>query len=67
MIATYAICGFSNPGSVGIMISALAILIPNKRDNVNRVVFRAFIAGAVVCLMTACIAGLLIPENMIDI
>lgn len=67
MIATYAICGFSNPGSIGIMVSAFATLMPNKRDNVNKVIFRAFIAGAIVCLMTACIAGVLIPEDMSDI
>lgn len=67
MIATYAVCGFSNPGSIGIMVSALATLMPNKRDNVNKVIFRSFIAGAIVCLMTACIAGVLIPEDMTDI
>lgn len=49
------------------MVSALTTLMPNKRDNVNRVILRAFVAGAIVCLMTACIAGLLIPEDLIDI
>lgn len=67
MIATYAICGFSNPASIGIMVSALGELMPNKRDKVNKVIFRAFIAGAVVCLMTACYAAILYPTEMIGV
>ncbi|XP_031330960.1 solute carrier family 28 member 3-like isoform X2 [Photinus pyralis] len=63
MIATYAICGFSNPGSIGIMISALSVLMPKKRSAITSTVFRAFIAGEIVCFMTACIAALLIPED----
>ncbi|KAF2904936.1 hypothetical protein ILUMI_01239 [Ignelater luminosus] len=65
VIATYAICGFSNPGSIGIMISALSVLMPTKRHVVTKLVFRAFIAGEIVCFMTACIAALLIPEKLL--
>ncbi|KAF5294327.1 hypothetical protein FQR65_LT10780 [Abscondita terminalis] len=43
VIATYAICGFSNPGSIGIMISALTMLMPKKRDIVTSLVMRAFV------------------------
>ncbi|KAJ8984166.1 hypothetical protein NQ317_017818 [Molorchus minor] len=45
VIATYAICGFSNPGSIGIQMSALGTLMPNKRDAIARLVFRAFLGG----------------------
>ncbi|CAH1099475.1 unnamed protein product [Psylliodes chrysocephalus] len=65
VIATYAICGFSNPASIGIMISGLGILIPNKRDVITRVVFRACFGGALVCFMTACIAGTVMPDDVI--
>lgn len=65
VVATYAICGFSNPASIGIMTSALGTLIPNKTDVITRVVFRAWFGGALVCFMTACIAGALMPENAI--
>ncbi|KAJ8917292.1 hypothetical protein NQ315_002310 [Exocentrus adspersus] len=65
VIATYAICGFSNPGSIGIQLSALGALAPSKREAITRLVFRAFWGGAVVCFMTACIAGALMPDNTI--
>ncbi|CAG9815131.1 unnamed protein product [Phaedon cochleariae] len=63
VIATYAICGFSNPGSIGITISSLGALIPSKREVVTRLVFRAWFGGAMVCFMTACIAGALMPDD----
>ncbi|XP_057670757.1 sodium/nucleoside cotransporter 2-like [Diorhabda carinulata] len=65
VVATYAICGFSNPASIGIMTSAFSTLIPNKSDVITRVVFRAWFGGALVCFMTACIAGALMPEEAI--
>ncbi|CAG9854852.1 unnamed protein product [Phyllotreta striolata] len=65
VIATYAICGFSNPGSIGIMMSLLAALIPSKRDVVAKLVFSSWFAGALVCFMTACIAGTLMPDDIL--
>ncbi|KAK9876048.1 hypothetical protein WA026_011159 [Henosepilachna vigintioctopunctata] len=62
-IATFAICGFANPGSVGIMISGLSALMPSKKPVITRLVFRAAAGGAVVCFMTACITGVFIPTN----
>ncbi|KAL1502495.1 hypothetical protein ABEB36_007631 [Hypothenemus hampei] len=67
VIATYAICGFSNPGSIGIMVSTMAALVPEKKENVTRLVFRAFLGGAFVCFLTACIAGLLITDDALNI
>ncbi|XP_076254289.1 putative transporter YutK [Rhynchophorus ferrugineus] len=66
VIATYAICGFSNPGSIGIMVSTMAALVPEKRDSVNRLIFRAWVGGALVCFMTACIAGLLMTDDALS-
>jgi pyrimidine nucleoside transport protein len=59
MIATYALCGFSNPGSVGISIGTLITLAPSQRKVITEVAFRAFIAGSATCFLTACIAGTL--------
>lgn len=57
-IATFAICGFSNPGSIGIMMGTLTTMAPNKRNQITSTVIRAFIAGSLVCFMTASIAGI---------
>ncbi|XP_053677626.1 solute carrier family 28 member 3-like [Anopheles nili] len=62
-IATYAICGFANPSSLGIMIGALSAMAPVRRSAIASVSFRSFIAGSVACFMTACIAGLLIDDS----
>ncbi|XP_066257720.1 uncharacterized transporter YutK-like [Euwallacea similis] len=66
VIATYAICGFSNPGSIGILVSTMAALVPEKKENVSRLIFRAFVGGALVCFMTACIAGILITDDALQ-
>jgi nucleoside permease NupC len=60
VIATYALCGFANPGSLGIMIGALASLVPERRAEVAQLSIRAFVAGSLACFCTACVAGVLI-------
>jgi nucleoside permease NupC len=45
MIATYALCGFSNPASIGITIASLSAMAPERRPDIAGVVLRAFIAG----------------------
>ncbi|KAK9884281.1 hypothetical protein WA026_005233 [Henosepilachna vigintioctopunctata] len=62
-IVTFVLCGFANPSAIGIMISGLTALVPRKRAQITRLVFRAAISGAIVSCMTACIAGVLIPTN----
>lgn len=59
VVATYALCGFSNISSIGIMLGALGALAPSRKKDITKVVVRAMIAGNVACFMTACIAGLL--------
>ncbi|XP_076437352.1 putative transporter HI_0519 [Babylonia areolata] len=59
VIATYALCGFSNLTSMGLMLGALGGMAPSRRSDISGLVFRAMIAGNVACFMTACIAGLL--------
>uniref|UniRef100_A0A673CCW7 Sodium/nucleoside cotransporter n=1 Tax=Sphaeramia orbicularis TaxID=375764 RepID=A0A673CCW7_9TELE len=56
-IATYALCGFSNIASVGMVIGVMSSIAPERRADFSSCGFRALIAGSVSCFMTACIAG----------
>jgi len=58
VIGTYALCGFANFGSMGIMLGALGAMAPTRKKDLAKVVVRAMIAGNVACFMTAGIAGL---------
>ncbi|XP_070210439.1 sodium/nucleoside cotransporter 1-like [Littorina saxatilis] len=62
VIATYALCGFSNFGSMGIMLGALSVMAPSRRTDLSSIVFRAMISGNVACFFTACIAGLFFED-----
>ncbi|XP_053598836.1 solute carrier family 28 member 3 [Microplitis demolitor] len=64
-IATFAICGFANPGSVGIMMGGLGALAPEKREQIAAVAIRAFIGGSIVCFMSASIAGMLMNDDFL--
>ncbi len=59
-IATYALCGFSNPASVGIQIAAFSTLAPTRRADLSRMAIRAYFAGSLACFLTACVAGTLL-------
>lgn len=66
IIATYALCGFSNFSSIGIQIGGLAPLAPSRRQDLATVALRALVAGTVACLMTACVAGVLYDESLYE-
>lgn len=59
VVATYALCGFSNVGSIGVVLGSLGAIVPTRKKDLTKVIIRAMIAGNVACFMTACIAGLL--------
>ncbi|EJK71558.1 hypothetical protein THAOC_06985 [Thalassiosira oceanica] len=63
-IATYALCGFSNIGSIGITSAVVGTMIPNKKHWVTKLVSSAMIAGNMACFMTAAIAGLFYTEKI---
>ncbi|XP_041720659.2 solute carrier family 28 member 3 isoform X1 [Coregonus clupeaformis] len=66
-IATYALCGFANISSLGVMIGGLSAMAPERRGDISRCAIRALISGTVACFMTACIAGMLyIPELLCE-
>ncbi|XP_033101813.1 solute carrier family 28 member 3-like isoform X2 [Anneissia japonica] len=62
VIATYALCGFANIGSIGIQLGGLTPMAPSRKADFATVSIRALIAGTVACFMTACIAGILYEE-----
>ncbi|OWF42578.1 solute carrier family 28 member 3-like [Mizuhopecten yessoensis] len=62
VIATYALCGFSNFGSIGILLGAMGAIVPTRKRDLTRMVVRAMISGTVACFLTACIAGLLYKD-----
>ncbi|HMI00020.1 MAG TPA: nucleoside transporter C-terminal domain-containing protein [Bradyrhizobium sp.] len=58
-IATFALCGFANLGSIGIQIGGIGALAPNRRGDLARLGLRAMLAGTMANLMSAAIAGML--------
>jgi CNT family concentrative nucleoside transporter len=59
-IATYALCGFANFGSIAIQIGGYASLVPTRREDFAKMGLRAMIGGSLAAFMTAAIAGILI-------
>ena len=59
-IATFALCGFANVGSIGIQIGGIGALVPNRRHDLARLGLRAMFAGTLANFMTATIAGFLV-------
>jgi len=60
VIATYALCGFANFGSIAILIGGLSGLAPERRQDLSRLALRALAGGAIASFMTATIAGIVI-------
>ncbi|KAJ6094977.1 hypothetical protein N7467_002490 [Penicillium canescens] len=63
LIATYALCGFANIGSLGNQIGVLSQISPSRGGDVSRVAFSAMITGAISTFTSATIAGLLITNE----
>jgi CNT family concentrative nucleoside transporter len=59
LIATYALCGFSNFASIGIQIGGIGALAPGQRKTLTELGIYALIAGTIACFFTAIIAGVL--------
>ena len=59
-IATYALCGFANLGSIGIQIGGLSALAPERQSELAELGLRAMIGGTLASFMTAAIAGFLL-------
>jgi len=60
VIASYALCGFANLGSVGILIGGIAGIVPSRRAEVAELGLRSIVSGSLASFMTACVAGILL-------
>ncbi|MDW8397938.1 MAG: nucleoside transporter C-terminal domain-containing protein [Acetobacteraceae bacterium] len=61
LVVTYALCGFANLGSVGILVAGLSAMAPERRAEISRLGLPAMLAGALACCMTGAVVGLLTP------
>jgi CNT family concentrative nucleoside transporter len=57
MILTYALCGFANVGSVGITVSGMGVLMPERRNEIIGMVWKALLAGFLATCMTGALVG----------
>ncbi|MEO7505220.1 MAG: nucleoside transporter C-terminal domain-containing protein [Sphingomicrobium sp.] len=60
-IVTFALCGFANFSSIAIQLAVIGNLAPGQRATVARLGLRALLAGSLANLMSAALAGLLLP------
>ena len=60
IIASYALCGFANVGSIGIQLGGIGAMAPERRGDLSNLVFKAMIGGALASWLTASIAGILL-------
>jgi CNT family concentrative nucleoside transporter len=60
VIATYALCGFANLGSIAIYLGGVGGIAPERRADLARLGFRSVISGTLACFLTATLAGMLV-------
>jgi CNT family concentrative nucleoside transporter len=59
LILTYALCGFANFGSLGIMIGGLGVMVPERRHEVVALGLRSILSGTLATCMSGAVAGVL--------
>ncbi|MCP5042067.1 MAG: NupC/NupG family nucleoside CNT transporter [bacterium] len=60
VIASYALCGFANFGSLAILLGGIEGIAPGRRHEVARLGLRSIVSGSLTTFMTACIVGMLL-------
>ena len=60
VLATYALCGFANFGSIAIQIGGIGALAPERRGDLAQLGLRAMIGGLLASYLTAALVGILI-------
>lgn len=60
LIMTYALCGFANLGSLGIMLEGLGAMAPERREEIVSLGFKSILSGTMATCMTGAVVGLLI-------
>jgi CNT family concentrative nucleoside transporter len=61
MILTYALCGFANFGSLGIMIGGLGAMVPARRHEIVGLGMRSILSGTIATCMSGAVAGAIMP------
>jgi CNT family concentrative nucleoside transporter len=59
LIMLYALCGFANFGSLGIMIGGLSVMAPERRDDIVSLGMKSIVSGTLSTLMIGAIVGVL--------
>nr|XP_055182517.1 sodium/nucleoside cotransporter 1 isoform X2 [Nyctereutes procyonoides] len=59
ILTTFALCGFANFSSIGIMLGGLTSMAPRRKSDFSQIVLRALCTGTCVSLVNACVAGIL--------
>ncbi|MCP4625120.1 MAG: hypothetical protein GY850_16570 [bacterium] len=59
LIMTYAMSGFANPGSLGIMIGGMGTMAPARRDEIVSLGMQSIIAGTLATCMTGAVVGII--------
>jgi CNT family concentrative nucleoside transporter len=54
----YAMCGFANFGSLGILIGGLGTMVPERREEIVSLGLKSILSGTLATLLTASIVGL---------
>jgi CNT family concentrative nucleoside transporter len=59
LIMTYALCGFANLGSLGILVGGLVAMVPERRAEITALGARSLVSGTIATLLSGALAGLL--------
>jgi CNT family concentrative nucleoside transporter len=59
LILTYALCGFANFGSLGILIGGLGAMVPERREEVVRLGLRSILSGTIATCLSGAVAGII--------
>lgn len=59
IMATYALCGFSNFSSIAIQVGGIGSMAPNQQGNLSRLGLLALLGASIACMMSATVAGML--------
>jgi len=59
LIMTYAMCGFANLGSLGIMIGGLGAMVPERRNEIVGLGMKSIVAGTIATCMTGAVVGII--------
>ena len=60
LVMTYAMCGFANFGSLGILLGGMTTMAPERRADIVALGWRSIVSGTLASLMSGAVAGLFV-------